>query len=59
MILDLITLSLTVTAPICGVAWLLSGKLKQMGIRINGIKSRLGSVAQRLEHIETLVWAEG
>ena len=55
MMLDVITLSLTMIAPICGAAWLLSGKLKRLDTRINSIESRLGDVELRLGHIETLV----
>ena len=41
MTLDLMTLILAVTIPICGVAWLISGKLERLDAGISGIKQRL------------------
>lgn len=41
MTLDLLTLVLAVTIPVCGAAWLISGKLERLDARISGIEQRL------------------
>ena len=47
MTLDLMTLILAVTIPICGVAWLISGKLERLDAGISGIKQRLEHMGER------------